>query len=108
MIAGLHKSKFLIKSANASAFFFGFFCLFLIFFHVCVYVLKWFLLAMLMGFISLVQDNQMAANTAQQLHFCFTGNYVFLALLPTHTVTIAGSSGGSGARLGLIGTLYLT
>lgn len=73
-----------------------------------MYVLKWFLLAMLMGFISLVQDNQMAANTAQQLHFCFTGNYVFLALLPTHIVTIDGSSGGSGARLGLIGTLYLT
>lgn len=50
----------------------------------------------------------MAANAAQQLHFCFTGDYVFLAFLPAHAIAAAGSSGGSGAGLGLIATLYLT
>lgn len=71
----------------------GFFCV-----CVCVYVPKWLLLAMLMGFISLAPDNQMAANAAQQLRFCFTADYVFLARLPAHAVV--GSSGGSEPATG--------
>lgn len=42
----------------------------------------------------------MAANTAQQLHFCSTGDYVFLALLPTHAIAVAGSTAGAEFALG--------
>lgn len=102
----LHKSRFLRKSQHGRVFELLFFLVIVLIVYVDVF--KWLLLAMLMGFISLAQDNQTAANTAQQLHFCFGGDYVFLALLRAHTVTVAGSSSGSGARLWLGGTLSLT